>query len=538
MEEEAGKRGELAIVLHTHLPFVRHPEHPEFLEEDWLYEALSETYLPLLDMALRLRREGIDFRLNLTLSPPLCEMLADELLMNRYGELLDRRLELLDSERARVSGAYLPTVEMYVRHFERCRTLMHEMCGGRPLRLFRELREAGCFELLTCGATHALLPFLATDEGRRAQIAVARRNHRKHFGADPRGIWLPECAYLPGFEELLAAEGLDYFILDAPGLLNGEPPPADGLFAPVSCPNGVAVFGRDWDSSGQIWSREAGYPGDHRYREFYRDLGFDGEYDYIGDHLGGAGVRKYLGIKYHKITGDVDLSAKDPYVPDDARAAAEDHARHFLRFLAERLGGAPAGCGGPPILTAAFDTELFGHWWFEGPFFLEAFIRRLAGSSGPRLVRLSDHLVKRKEIDTIRPAASSWGANGSFELWLGERNDWIYPHLRHAEREMVRLARREEPADQPTRRALRQAARELLLAQASDWAFLMATGGAPDYAKQRTRRHIGSFLELASMIDRGVVDNDRLQEMEERDTIFPEIDYRVFSGRSSEVGEE
>ena len=521
--------GELVIVLHCHLPYVRHPEYADFLEEDWLYEAISETYIPLLDMARRLEAEGIPFRLNLSVTPPLAEMLADPLLSDRYRKSIEDRIELLEKESGRVDSAFRSAVEMYKVHFRRCREVFVDECGGNLLRLFRSLQESGSFELITCGATHGFLPLLATDEGRRAQIRVGAANYRKHFGADPRGIWLPECAYLPGFENLLEEEGIRYFMLDAHGILFGNPRPKYAVHAPVRCPNGVFAFARDIESSRQVWSRDEGYPGDFRYREFYRDLGYDGDYHYVRSYLGDAGIRKYLGIKYYRITGRVDLSHKEPYVPDWANQAAREHAEHFLSRRKEQMNGIRDAIDKTPLIVAAFDAELFGHWWFEGPLFLESLIRSAHESGEIDVVGLSDHIDRAEGVQEVQPAGSSWGCKGYFDVWLRGVNDWIYKHLHHAERSMVEMAHKNPEPDALTKRALNQAARELLLAQSSDWAFLIAMGTASVYAEKRTRDHIDRFLKLSGMIGNRDIDEAVLGEMEKLDSIFQEIDYRVYT---------
>ncbi len=514
-----------AIVLHSHLPFVRHPEYPVFLEEEWLFEALSESYLPLLDAAFRLKGENVAFRLNVTVSPTLCEMLADDLLMSRYEWYLEGRLSFLEEERQIVERPFLPVVEMYIERYVKCRDLFLGPCRRRPLRLFRLLRDAGVFELITCPATHALLPLLATEEGVRAQIGVGVENFRRHFGDSPGGIWLSECAYSPGMEKTIAGEGLDYFLLDGHALLTGDPPPASGVDAPVRCPNGVVVFPRNADLSERVWSRDHGYPGDVRYREFHRDLGFERDPSRLRRHLGGAAIKRNTGIKYYRITGDVDLSEKEPYDPTAAESTADRHAAHFVGLVS----GAVRDAAPRRLITVAFDTELFGHWWHEGLRFLETVIRLVDEKGSFPLTGLSEFLFEGSAMETVQPAASSWGEGNSFEFWLRDGNDWIYRHLRHGERRLVALARRHRASTGLPERVLNQAARELLLAQSSDWAFLIASGDAASYAEKRTKEHLSRLLDLLSMIERGKPDRRRLEILEKRDPLFPEIDFRLFA---------
>jgi 1,4-alpha-glucan branching enzyme len=499
--------GRLALVLHAHLPFVRHPEHPEFLEEDWLYEAITETYIPLLRMLERLARERVPARLTMTLSPPLCEMLVDPLLRSRYLARTEALLEVVRSQRGRFEGPFAQAGAMYERLFAESLEFARRT---DLVAAFRHFQDAGLLEILTCGATHGFLPFVRSP---RPQIRAAVANYRKHFGRAPRGIWLPECAYAPGLDAVLAEEGLRYFFLDAHGILNGSRVPRYGIYAPVRTPAGCLAFGRDFETSKQVWSAREGYPGDPVYREFYRDLGYD------------LGKGRGLGIKCHRITGDVPLDRKEPYDPDAARARAAEHAWNFrfnrelqARWLRERLGIAPT-------IVAPYDAELFGHWWFEGPVFLEELLRALAGSD-VRAVSPAD-LLEEGPFQPMEPAASSWGDKGYYEVWLNGSNDWIYRHQRLAEERMAELARR-EAGSELERRILNQAAREVLLAESSDWAFIMTMGQVVPYAHRRFREHIARFTRLWEMAVAGTADEAFLRDCEWKDSIFQEIDYRIF----------
>jgi 1,4-alpha-glucan branching enzyme len=526
-------RGALALVLHAHLPFVRHPEHPEFLEEDWLYEAITETYLPLLEAFERLAADGVPFRVTMTLTPPLVGMLRDELLLSRYAARLDRLCELTEREVVRTrKDAQLCGLAAHFRDtHHHLRTQFHERYKRDLVGAFRRLQDAGFLEIITCGATHGFLPLLQQPEAIRAQLKVACAHYRLHFGRDPRGIWLPECGYAPGLDKLLAAENLRFFFVDSHALVHAAPRPRRGVYAPVYTPNGVAAFARDPESSMQVWSADYGYPGDPVYREFYRDIGYDLDWDYMRPFLQANGARKNVGIKYHRITGRVPLGEKELYDPELARRRAVEHAGNFLfnrtkqlEWLRSQLGDGP-----PPIVVSPYDAELFGHWWFEGPLFLEALIRRAATVRDQlELVSPGDYLEAHPEQQIASPPLSSWGAGGYAGVWLDEVNDWIYRYLHKAADRMIELARQHADADGLVRRALNQAARELLLAQASDWAFIIKTGTMVDYAVRRTKEHILRFTRLADQLQAEEIDPEWLAGVEEKDNLFPEIDYRVY----------
>lgn len=523
--------GTFTIMLHAHLPYVRHPEHPEFLEEDWLFEAITETYVPLLLMMERLLNERVPFRLAMSITPPLAEMLADGLLKRRYVAHLEKLIELADAQAvARRNSAYAEAAAWQARRLHEVHDYYVSRRRGDLLGAFAAVEATGSLSILTCAATHGFLPLMATDEARWAQIAVGVNSHRRHFGRAPRGIWIPECAYAPGLEHVLNRAGLQYFFVESHGLTGARPAPPLGTARPIRTPSGVYAFGRDPSTSKQVWSSQEGYPGDSLYREFYRDLGYDLPYDEVRPYLHSDGVRRNVGLKFHRITGKVDLGSKQPYVPSWARKRAAEHAGHFLvervrevRHLAQRTGVAPH-------ITAPFDAELFGHWWYEGPEFIEYFLRKVAfDQTDIRMVTPEEHLAEHPNAHVAQPALSSWGDKGYFEVWLNGGNDWIYPHLHNAEERIVTFANRYPvPPDAVTARVLAQCARELLLAQSSDWAFIMTMDTSVPYAIRRTREHLHRFHELADSIDAGRIDAARLAELEWMDSLFPTIDYRHY----------
>ena len=324
-------QGYLSLVLHAHLPFVRHPEHEKFLEESWLFEAVTETYLPLLQILDGWRRDGMDAPLTLSLSPTLCAMLLDPLLRGRYARHLDSLIELAEKEihRTHWDRAFRELAWMYHHRFSQVRETWRA-CDGNLVSAFRQFQDEGRIEIITTAATHGLLPLLANHPPSiRAQIFTARDHYRSCFGRDPRGIWLPECAYVDGVEQFLQEANIRWFILDSHGLLHARPRPRYGTFAPIFTPNGIAAFGRDFDSSRQVWSQHEGYPGDARYRDFYRDVGFDLDFDYVKPHLPSPDNRGFTGIKYYRITGGA--GDKEIYQRDAALSGRRRTCRTFSR---------------------------------------------------------------------------------------------------------------------------------------------------------------------------------------------------------------
>jgi len=527
---EPSRKGHLALLLHAHLPFVRHPEHPDFLEEDWLFEAISETYIPLLKLLHGIEQDGIKIRLTLSLTPPLCEMLRDPLLQSRYLRNLERLIGLAGAEVHRTINEPLiqEQARRYLAHFRDCKTV-YESWNGNLVAQFAALQERGVLEIITCAATHGFLPLMNSyPEAVRAQIFVARDSYRECFGRDPRGIWLPECGYIHGIEDVLQQANIRWFVIDSHGLMFGSPRPRYAIYAPCFTPAGPAVLARDRDSSRQVWSAEEGYPGHGTYRDFYRDIGQDLPLEYLRPWLAADGLRKNTGIKYHRITGKT--AQKELYRRDWALATADWHAGDFLQHRLEQFEKLLQGTNIEPIVVAPFDAELFGHWWHEGPEFLNLFLRKAACDQQTfALTTPGDYLQTHSTQQMIIPSASSWGHKGYWEVWLDEANAWIYPHLHTAARRMIDSATAEPADTTPLReRVLQQMARELLLAQSSDWAFLMKTGTAREYSRKRTTDHVLRFTRLYEQLQADQIDPDFLVFCEERDNLFSKIHWRYY----------
>ncbi len=521
--------GSFALLLHAHLPFVRHPEHENFLEEDWLFEALSESYLPLLRMMRRLVQDEVPFRLTMSLTPTLCAMLGDPLLQQRYLRHLERLIGLArqELEQQRPHPPVARLARFYLKLFEEASTFYEEQLGRDVLQAFRALQESGHLEIMASGATHAFLPLLKDlPAAQRAQIAIGCDAYRQTFGCAPRGFWLPECGFSDGLDILLQEQNIRWFMIDSHGLILSQPRPQRATYVPCFTPAGPAAFARDRASSHEVWSAECGYPGEVVYRDFYRDIGFERSAEELADFLFPTGLQKFSGLKYHRVTGHD--GEKELYDPREARYAADAHAEDFWQKRAACFRELNA-CGAP-VIVSPYDAELFGHWWFEGPRFLESFLRRACAATDDfRLVTPTEFLTAHPTQQVVRPNPSSWGEGGHSNVWLDEKNAWIYPLLHAATRRLLELVQRHRNTTAAsTERALRQAARELLLAQASDWAFMLKTQSAPEYATQRTNDHLARLDRLSSQIEKGSIDADFLGECEARANLFPELNWRHF----------
>lgn len=523
-------KGYLCLVIHAHLPYIRHPEHEYFLEENWLYEAITESYIPLIKVFEGLVNDEVDFRITMTLSPTLISMLEDPLLQSRYIRHIDRLIELSAREirRTRYQPRFNRLASMYNSMFLEAKEIFVNRYKRRLICAFRQFQNLGKLEIITSAATHGYLPLMSNNpESVKAQIGVGVDHYRRIFGSPPKGFWLPECGYYPGLDFFLKEYGIRYFFLDTHGIINASARPKYGVYAPIFCPSGVAAFGRDHESSKQVWSSHEGYPGDFSYREFYRDIGFDLDYEYIKPYIHPDGIRINTGIKYYRITGKTEH--KEPYIPEWADERADIHAGNFMFNREMQVEYLTSIMSRKPIVVAPYDAELFGHWWFEGSSWLNYLIRKInLNQKTIGLITPSDYLKKYPINQVTVPSASSWGYNGYNETWLNGMNDWIYRHLHLISKRMNKLANDFKNENGLIKRKLNQAAREVLLAQSSDWAFIMKTRTAVEYAVNRTNNHITQFNRLYKSVIEGETDKEWLERLEATNNIFPDIDFRVF----------
>ncbi len=526
-------KGYLTIFLHAHLPYVRHPEYENFLEEDWLYEAITETYIPLIQVLNRLLEDDVPFRLTISLSPTLISMFGDPLLQNRYVRHLEKLIELAEKEivRTRSLPAFYPLALMYYEQFVRSLDLFNNRYRKNLIIAFQELSSSGSIELITTCATHGYLPLMELyPTALKAQVEVGLQCFERSFGFRPKGFWLPECGFHPVLDQILHQSGIRYSFVDTHGILLGHPRPRYGIFAPIYSSSSVAFFGRDAESSRAVWSAKEGYPGDPVYREFYRDIGYDLGYDYIRSYVNGDGTRTMTGIKYYRITGNTQ--EKQPYVPQLARERAAQHAGNFMFNREKQVEYVYDFIARQPIIVSPYDAELLGHWWFEGPQWLDFLLRKIAYDQRTlQTTTPSEYLEQFKEHQIVTPSLSSWGWKGYSEVWLNGANDWIYRHIHKITERMIEQAQihRDQPMNSLYRRVLNQMARELLLAQSSDWAFILNSGSCVEYAQRRLQEHIGRFNSLYEQIQSGQILEGELSRFESIDNIFPEIDYRVYA---------
>ena len=563
--------GTFTFVLHSHIPYCRLAGRWPHGEE-WLHEAIAETYIPLLIALYDLRAEGVPFRITIGLTPVLLEQLADLDIRDHFVQYLDAEIAAANEDIPRFGEEEQPHLEYLASYYRdtyrQIRTAFCDRFDSDIVNAFRTLQDEGYCEIITCGATHGYLPLLSRDSSIYAQIKAAVTSYQRYFGRAPRAIWLPECAYRPAYvsdqgitrpaiEEFLAPQGITCFFVETHAIEGGRPVgkagkedaplgpyggisrhyviptideqgPGGTTFEPynvVGNINGltappVAAIGRNNRTGQQVWSASWGYPGDADYREFHKK-----------DHL--------TGLQYWRITGPgVDLAAKDYYHPAWAEHKVAAHASHYVSLIEQEISEYHQRSGRYGIIASNYDTELFGHWWFEGIEWVKQVLSGLASSDTVDLTTASDFLAAHPPEQQVALPESSWGAGGNHWTWDNPDTHWMWEPIHEAESRMETLVELAAGAPADVIAVCNQAARELLLLQSSDWPFLVTTGQAKQYAIERFSSHMERFHRLADIAQSrqlSEADHGYLAELESLDNIFPDIDYRWFRARQGQA---
>jgi 1,4-alpha-glucan branching enzyme len=527
---------DFVLTLHSHLPYVLH--HGRWPHGSvWLCEAALDTYLPLIEMLQRFERDGVRAPITLGITPVLANQLAHPAFTSEFEAYMARRLEASAGAPASLSAsgdaALASVAAFWQERLTRMLTLHRSLAAdGGIIGAFTGFEARGAIELISSAATHGFLPLLSRDESIRLQLLLGAAEHRRLFGRAPTGCWLPECAFRPagrwdpgagatpqpyraGTDAHLAAAGYRYFFVDAhlvqAGGALGYPfgdvltqPGARTPYTAYRVARDLFAFVRDPRSSAQVWSRAQGYPGDEWYLEFHK-------------------VRWPDGLRLWRVTGPrTDLGGKRGYDPAAAQVSARNHASHFAGVLHDTAAEQQQR----GVVTAPFDAELFGHWWFEGVDFLASLFQAL-GHDGVKPVTARQHLAARVRRPAVQLTAGSWGKDGDFSMWLNPSTEWTWRRLWALEAAFWGVARASLDAGGDRRAVLAQAARQMLLAQASDWQFIMSTGEAGDYATQRFDEHCAQAEDLVRALaqDGAIADatRSRVEALNAQDDLFPEV---------------
>lgn len=515
-------QGYYTFMLHAHLPYVRHYE-ADRLEERWLYEAITECYIPLL---WELKENSAFKNWTISFSPPLMEMLTDPVIQRRYLEYLDQTEDLISKEVKREKAGSLQKVtRFYSDRYQKIRATFEEW-EQNILAGFKYFYENGQIECMTTAATHAFLPYLQTEQGVRAQIVHGIDCFAKHFGRRPRGFWLPECAFSPGIDRILFEEGIHYTFVDEQAIHTAEPNPSKSIVEPIYSPHGIVLFPRHQQLSQKIWSSYTGYPGDHDYREFYRDIGYERELDYIQPYIHPEGIRIDTGLKYHRITGMTE--EKDVYNREWAETKIKAHCKDFHQAIKQELLSSQEKGLEHSLICTPFDAELFGHWWFEGPEWV-SFLFESKNENDYEFITPTDYIDRHYQVlDTAHVSFTTWGRDGYGDVWLNERNAWMYRHLHNAEKELIRCQTKFKEPSILQKRAMHQMIREWMLGASSDWAFIMEQASATEYAINRFKDHIGRFDKIKEQLVTNSLTTEFMNEMEREYPFLKDIKDELF----------
>ena len=584
--------GYVVLVLHAHLPYVlSHGKWP--YGSDWLSEAASETYIPLLNLIGSLSRARRSVHFTVGITPVLCEMLASRLFKSGLRDYLEEKIRAAEAD-LRAFGdrgdAGMATLAAQWRTFYESRLAdFREVYKEDLLGAFRQFQDEGQIEIITSAATHAYLPLLGLDSSIDAQVRQGVATYRKHFLREPAGMWLPECAYRPGsdtperqpcgavrrgIETFLAAHGLKYFFADGrhfqarpedkgdddaiveadSGLKPERDAQGPGMYAdltggarPPLLPDELVQGPALTEEQMPIYAvHQTGRPGSETavftrdtetsQQVWSADFGYPGDPYYLEFHK----KRDPGGLRYWRVTDRLaDLGSKMAYEPDRAGGRVREHARHFARMVQEKLRRYHRETGKTGVLTLPFDAELFGHWWFEGIAWLGDLVSAF-DENYVTIERASTVLEKTGPPGAISLPEGSWGEGGRHSIWYNKETAWTWRCLHEAERDMERLAGKAADGETPER-LLKQMARELLLMESSDWQFLISTGTAGDYGKSRFLGHYHAFGELGRMLDRygkrgalSAHDRRRLGLIETKDAVFDDVKLEWFEERTGD----
>ena len=524
-------KGYFGLVLHGHMPWCK-KSGVWPAGEAWYTEAALETYIPMLNVLRDLKERGITTSITINITPILVEMMADEYMTERfiqYVEDLIRRAKS-DIEKYKNHPSRKKIAEFYLHNFEHTLSSFYNNYYANLLGTFKWLQDENMIELITCAATHGFLPLFERDSGIFSQIQLAVDTHKKYFKKEPRGIWLPECAYRPkekkgdiireSIDYWLHNSNIEYFFVDSHGILTAEIIESKNSIGlntnfGFNLESGVSVFGRNVKSSRQVWDAQIGYPGNDYYREFHKK-----------DH--------HSGLNYWRITSkSVGNEQKELYDIEKAQEKIEEHVNHFVSTLLRELTAFSAQSKEEGIIVSPYDFELFGHWWMEGILWLKRVFELIYEQEHFKMSTFSEYISKYKgKFSTIRMRESSWGEGGHFQVWKNPEHGWIWPYINNSMLQFENILTMYPNPNQVQQRLLKQLARELLLMEGSDWSFLLYTKQAKEYANQRFHHHHQRFNKLIwaakDVDDKSRLAINELEEIESIDSCFQDLNLNYF----------
>ena len=522
------------LILHGHIPWCKKSGRWPAGEE-WIFEAMYETYIPMLNILREFHDAGINPAITINITPVLAEQLADEYMKQRFSEYMDNLISRAKNDILRFENHQnkKKIAEFHLSNFEHILNTFYNNYYKDILGSFKWFQDEGMIELITCGATHGFLPLFESDSAVFSQIQLAVDTHKKYFKQDPKGIWLPECAYRPkdnrngnlreSIDYWLNCSNIEYFFVDSHGILNAElieEKNEIGLNTKFGykLETGLSVFGRNKNTSNQVWDAKIGYPGNEFYREFHKK-----------DHESG--------LHYHRVTcKSLNNKEKELYDKEKAQSSVSSDAHHFISLITKEIEQFSSSYNERGIIILPTDFELYGHWWAEGIDWVKKIIEIISIDSNIEMISISDYISKFKEkFSMIKMKESSWGEGGDFRVWKNPEHGWIWQYINGSIREFEKILKFNPHPNEWQLRLLKQIARELLLLEGSDWPFLLYTKQAKEYANQRFHHHHQRFLKLLwaakNFNDRNRISLKELEEIESIDSCFQDLNIDYFKKR-------
>ncbi|MFW9988294.1 MAG: 1,4-alpha-glucan branching protein domain-containing protein [Candidatus Odinarchaeota archaeon] len=523
--------GFFGLVLHGHIPWCK-KSGTWPAGEEWLMEAMNETYIPMLNILRDLKERGINTAITINITPILAEQLADEYMKQRFTEYMENLISRAknDIQRFKHNQVKKEIAEFHLKNFENTLDTYYHNYYRDLLGSFKWLQDEGMIELITCAATHGFLPLIESDSGIFSQIQTAVDIHKKYFNKEPKGIWLPECAYRPkeykngkireSIDYWIKNAGIEYFFVDSHGILNAELLEQKNKIGlntnfGYKLETGVSVFGRNKKTSRQVWDAKIGYPGNEYYREFHKK-----------DHESG--------LHYWRITSkELGKGEKLLYDIQKAKEIVSYHSNHFISVITEELSCLSDQYDMHGLLVSPYDFELYGHWWMEGIMWLKKVFELIFYNNDIEMITISDYLSKFEDsFSKIRMNESSWGEGGHFQVWKNPEHGWIWPYINGSIKEFENILNKTPDPSTWEDRVLKQTARELLLMDGSDWPFLLYTKQAKEYANQRFHHHHQRFNKLIwaakEFNDKKRITLEDLKEIESIDSCFQNLNINYF----------
>lgn len=518
----------LSLILYAHHEYMHHVD--DEAHSQWhksIFPLMTNMYVPLIKSFERMEKDKIAFHVSMVITPVLCALLEDPVFQERYVAWLDRLIDFGQTEIKRYHAqiSLKKSAENYVHKLIDIKEYYTNTLECNILKKIAYFAEKRYIELLGTTATPVFLPhFVDFQEGINAQIEAGLISHKHVFGIRPDGFWLPHMGYVPGLEKNIKMYGYNYTVLDTHGVLFGSPVPKNGIFKPVRTKNYLALFARDYEYPSELGD-ECAFFKSNVYRCEERDIGYEASSEDLSDLLYSDGARFETGFKYWSRK----KGAENAYDSDLAKKQVELDATEYLNKKAKKLAIAETLCKTDVSLVDAFYLRDLGQNWYESVDWLEAIFRQAANRDDLQIEKCSSLVKNQYTLPEIQPSMSAATPMGYGEEFLDNSNSWMLFYVRKATERMLDLATRFNENTGLKARTLNLAAKELLLAQSSDWPKMVHLERDADFADSRFKMSVANFTTIYEYLGANEMSTEWLTRIERQDSLFPWMNYRVFS---------